>query len=117
MTLPYITLCYQKGDPLTYKEAKLCKHKKKWDLVELPKGRKATPNKWVYKIKIVDGKPKYKTRLIVGREEKEHSKCFKTTYELYILNERPWESLAYSWYVKKKGYATRYFAFIPRKLH
>ena len=68
------------GDPLTYKEEKLCEHKKKWelamqeeikslhatdtwDLVELPKGRKAIPNKWVYKIKTVDGKPKYKARL------------------------------------------------------
>ena len=35
-----------------------------WDLVELPKGRKAIPNKWVYKIKTVDGKPKYKARLV-----------------------------------------------------
>ena len=34
-----------------------------WDLVELPKGRKAIPKKWVYKIKTVDGKPKYKARL------------------------------------------------------
>mgnify|MGYP002776144417 CR=1 FL=1 len=34
-----------------------------WDLVKLPKGRKAIPNKWVYKIKTVDGKPKYKARL------------------------------------------------------
>ncbi|MCO5603724.1 hypothetical protein L7F22_057875 [Adiantum nelumboides] len=35
-----------------------------WDLVELPKGRKAIPNKWVYKIKTVDAKPKYKARLV-----------------------------------------------------
>ena len=35
-----------------------------WDLVELPKGRKAIPNKWVYKIKTVDDKPKYKARLV-----------------------------------------------------
>ena len=35
-----------------------------WDLVELPKDRMAIPNKWVYKTKIVDGKPKYKARTI-----------------------------------------------------
>ncbi|MCO5587876.1 hypothetical protein L7F22_041828 [Adiantum nelumboides] len=34
------------------------------DLMELPKGRKAIPNKWVYKIKTVDAKPKYKARLV-----------------------------------------------------
>ena len=35
-----------------------------WDLVELPKDRKAIPNKWVYRIKTVDVKPKYKVRLV-----------------------------------------------------
>ena len=79
----YITLCYKMkvGEPLTYKEAKLCEHKKKWeldmqeeikalhandtwDLVKLLKVKKAIPNKWVYKIKIIDGKPKYKARLV-----------------------------------------------------
>ena len=71
------------GKPLTYKEDKLCEHKKKWelamqeeiktlrandtwDLVELPKARRAIPNKWVYKIKIVDGKPKCKARLVAN---------------------------------------------------
>lgn len=69
------------GEPLTYKEAKSCKSSSKWelamqeemkslyandtwDLVPLPKGKKALPNKWVYKIKIVDEKPKYKARLV-----------------------------------------------------
>ena len=69
------------GDPLTYNDAKLCEHKKKWelamqeeiktlrandtwDLVELPKARRAIPNKWVYKIKTVDSKPKHKARLV-----------------------------------------------------
>ena len=77
------------GDPLTYKEEKLCEHKKKWelamqeeikslhatdtwDLVELPKGSKAIPNKWVYKMKTVDGKPKYKAKLVAnGYAQKE----------------------------------------------
>ena len=35
-----------------------------WDLVKLLKGWKAILNKWVYKIKTVDGKPKYKARLV-----------------------------------------------------
>ena len=55
------------GEPLTYKEAKACEHDNKWeiaiqeeikikalhsnntwDLLEMPKGRKVIPNKWVY---------------------------------------------------------------------
>ena len=64
--LGYVVLS-DEGEPLTYKEAKLCEHKKwelamqeeikalhandTWDLVDLPKDRKAIPNKWVYKIK------------------------------------------------------------------
>ncbi|MCO5560643.1 hypothetical protein L7F22_014260 [Adiantum nelumboides] len=68
------------GEPLTYKEANSCELSSKWelamqeeikslyanntwDLVPLPKGRKALPNKWVYKIKIVDEKPNYSDRL------------------------------------------------------
>ena len=35
-----------------------------WVLVELPKGKKAIPNKWVYKVKTLEGKPKYKARLV-----------------------------------------------------
>ena len=76
-------------EPLIYKEAKLCEDKKKWelamqeeikalhandtwDLVDLPKDRKAIPNKWVFKIKTVDGKLKYKARLIAkGYAQKE----------------------------------------------
>ena len=43
-----------------------------WDLVDLPKDRKSIPNKWVFKIKTVDGKPKYKARLVAkGYAQKE----------------------------------------------
>ena len=87
-SIHYIILS-DEGEPLTYNEAKQCEHKKKWelamqeeikalhandtwDLVELPKGRKAIPNKWVYKIKTVDGKCKYKARLVAkGYAQKE----------------------------------------------
>ncbi|MCO5557622.1 hypothetical protein L7F22_011188 [Adiantum nelumboides] len=79
-SLQYIMLT-DEGEPLTYKEAKTCEHSDKWelamqeeikalhadhtwDLVEFPKERKAIPNKWVYKIKTVDAKPKYKARLV-----------------------------------------------------
>ena len=79
-SLQYIMLT-DEGEPLTFREAKTCEHKSKWelamqeeikalhandtwDLVVLPKGRKAIPNKLVYKIKTVDGKPNYKARLV-----------------------------------------------------
>ena len=67
-SIHYIMLSYVCA-PLTYKEAKLCEHKKKWelamheeikalhandtwDLVGLPKSTKSVLNKWLYKIKI-----------------------------------------------------------------
>ena len=69
------------GEPLTYKKAKASELSNKWELamqeeikslyandtwnlVPLPKGRSTLPNKWVYKVKSVDGKPKYKARLV-----------------------------------------------------
>ncbi|WP_165303592.1 reverse transcriptase domain-containing protein, partial [Enterobacter cloacae complex sp. CH23B] len=37
-----------------------------WELVELPKGKRALQNKWVYKLKEEDGgKKRYKSRLVV----------------------------------------------------
>ncbi|MCO5574640.1 hypothetical protein L7F22_028429 [Adiantum nelumboides] len=36
-----------------------------WELMALPKGKKALPCKWVYKIKLSsDAKPRYKSRLV-----------------------------------------------------
>jgi hypothetical protein len=37
-----------------------------WDLVQLPEGKRALKNKWVYKLKEEDGEKKwYKARLVV----------------------------------------------------
>ena len=72
-----------KENLLHIKEAKACEHGNKWelaiqeeikalhsndtwDLVKLPKGRKAIPNKWVHKITTVDDKLKYKARLVAN---------------------------------------------------
>ena len=71
------------GEPSCYKEAMLMEDKVKWEkamqsemdllhknqtwkLVQLHKGKKALPCKWVYKLKITpsDNKPKYKARLV-----------------------------------------------------
>ena len=39
---------------------------KTWDLVPLPEGKRALPNKWVYRLKEEDGgKKRYKARLVV----------------------------------------------------
>ena len=45
-------------------EIKILHENNTWVLVELPKGKKAIPNKWVYKVKTLEGKPKYKARLL-----------------------------------------------------
>ena len=87
-SLHYVMLS-DEGEPLTYKEAMSCELSSKWelamqeeikslyandtwDLVSLPQGRKALPNKWVYKVKEIEGKPKYKARLVAkGYAQKE----------------------------------------------
>ena len=41
---------------------------KTWDLVPLPKGKRALPNKWVYRLKEEDGgKKRYKAKIVVKR--------------------------------------------------
>ena len=72
------------GEPECYDEAIADEHKEKWlsamqdemdslhenytyDLVELPKGKRALRNKWVYKVKTgeVDNTPRYKAHIVV----------------------------------------------------
>ena len=79
----YILLT-DEGEPECYDEAIADEHKEKWlsamqdemdslhenytyDLVELPKGKRALRNKWVYKVKTgeVESTPRYKARIVV----------------------------------------------------
>ncbi|KAM1814362.1 hypothetical protein ACFX11_028034 [Malus domestica] len=70
------------GEPETYEEARAHNDSDKWmkamesemdsllknntyELVELPKGRKALKNKWVFKLKNDDNMTRYKARLVV----------------------------------------------------
>lgn len=85
-------------EPTTFKEAISCKDKKEWkkaieselkslhdndtwELVELPKGRKAIPSKWIFRIKTnPDGSiDKYKARLVVkGYSQKKNIDYYET---------------------------------------
>ena len=61
-----------------------------WGLTELPKGKKALHNKWVYRIKNEhDGSKRYKARLIVkGFQQKEgidYTKIFSLVVKMSII--------------------------------
>ena len=53
-----------------------------WDLVALPKGKKALPCKWVYKLNSIPGHPKpaYKARLVVKGFKQEHGVDFDEVF-------------------------------------
>ena len=53
-----------------------------WDLVSLPKGKKALPCKWVYKLKSTPGHPKpaYKARLVAKGFKQEHGVDFDEVF-------------------------------------
>ena len=75
-----LSIMLDEGEHLTYKEARTCKLRFKWeltmqeikllhandawDLVSLLVGRNALLNKWIYKIKTIEGKAKYKARFV-----------------------------------------------------
>ncbi|MCO5600393.1 hypothetical protein L7F22_054505 [Adiantum nelumboides] len=53
-----------------------------WDLVPLPKGKKALPCKWLYRVKVVPGddKPKNKVRLVAKGFKREHGIDFNEIF-------------------------------------
>ena len=89
-------LLTDKGEPLILKDkdTRTCEHSNKWELtmqeeikalhenntwelVKLPQGKKAIPNKWVYKVKTLEGKTKYKARLVAKGINKYMELIFK----------------------------------------
>ena len=61
-----------------------------WELIELPVGKKALHNKWVYRIKNEhDGSKRYKARLVVKRlQEKEsidYTKIFSPVMKMSTI--------------------------------
>ncbi|MCO5573975.1 hypothetical protein L7F22_027753 [Adiantum nelumboides] len=85
------------GEPSCYKEAMLANDKvqwehamkrelssiaknKTWELVPLPKGRKALPCKWVYKKKIASDVENYKARLVAKGFKQEYGVDFQEIF-------------------------------------
>ena len=46
------------------KEINALHENNRWDIMELPKGKSAMPNKSFYKVTTLEGKAKYKVRLV-----------------------------------------------------
>ena len=97
----YVTLI-DEGESQSYEEAMADSHKIEWvkamqeemkslhenhtyDLVELPKGRKALRNKWVYKLKNEENnpRPRYKARLVVKGFNQKKGKILKRCFLLW----------------------------------
>ena len=63
------------------------RHKKTWDLVELPKNQRALPCKWVYRLKgtVSDPTtPKYKARLVVKGFRQQYGVDFDDIFSLVV---------------------------------
>ena len=59
---------------------------KTWDLVELPKNRRALPCKWVYRIKETfdSTNPKYKAKLVAKGFQQEYGVNFNEIFSLVV---------------------------------
>jgi hypothetical protein len=114
----YYLLLTDSGEPECYEEAMQVDTKKKWeqgmkeemdslannqtwDLVQLPAGKRALQNKWVYKLKEEDGEEKrYKARLVVkGFVQKKRSNM----QDINVLKKK----LANSFSIKDLGAAKK----------
>src|SRR5438445_7624935 len=103
------------GEPEYYEEAISGEHKKEWlaamkeemksmhenhtfDLVNLPTGKKALKNKWVYRIKTKEksSHPRYKVRLVVkgfGQKNRvDFDEIFSTCCEDVINQSCTWSN-------------------------
>ncbi|MCO5584646.1 hypothetical protein L7F22_038577 [Adiantum nelumboides] len=57
---------------------------KTWEVVPLPKGRKALPCKWVYKKKIASNVENYKVRLVAKGFKQEYGVDFQEIFSLVV---------------------------------